>query len=50
MIQVLEPIAPDAFADADALRMHVQQVMTAELARLRVGRGGAPRDERIAVG
>jgi len=50
VIQVLEPIAPDAFADADALRVHVQQVMAAELARLRVGRGGAPRDERIAVG
>ena len=50
VIQVLEPIVPDAFADADALRVQVQQVMAAELARLRVGRGGAPRDERIAVG
>ncbi len=50
MIDVLEPIAPDGFADADALRIHVQQVMAAELAHLRAGRSHPPREERVAVG
>ncbi len=50
VIQVLEPIAPDAFADADALRVDVQRVMAAELARLRAGRSRASREERVAVG
>jgi 1-acyl-sn-glycerol-3-phosphate acyltransferase len=38
VIQVLEPIAPDAFTDAGALRDEVHHVMEAALAHLRAGR------------
>jgi 1-acyl-sn-glycerol-3-phosphate acyltransferase len=50
VIQVLEPIAPDAAADPDTLRMHVQRVMADGLARLRVQRGRTRREDRVATG
>ncbi|MBI3769418.1 MAG: 1-acyl-sn-glycerol-3-phosphate acyltransferase [Deltaproteobacteria bacterium] len=49
VIQVLEPIATDGFADADALRDHVHQVMATALARVRAERVGAPRNRRVAA-
>lgn len=41
VIEVLEPIPSDAFADAEALRAHVRGVMTDALARIRAERGDA---------
>ncbi|HEY2386422.1 MAG TPA: lysophospholipid acyltransferase family protein [Candidatus Binatia bacterium] len=40
VIQVLTPIEPEGFADADLLREHVRDVMVAALARLRASRAG----------
>jgi 1-acyl-sn-glycerol-3-phosphate acyltransferase len=40
VIQVLAPIAVEPFADAEALRDHVRDVMITALARLRVRRSG----------
>jgi 1-acyl-sn-glycerol-3-phosphate acyltransferase len=41
VIQVMEPIAIDGFADVDALRNHVRDAMAKELARLRAERHGS---------
>jgi 1-acyl-sn-glycerol-3-phosphate acyltransferase len=50
VIQVLDPIASDSFADPEALRDHVHAVMAAALADLRAGRARALSEERRAVG
>jgi len=48
VIQVLEPIDPAGFADAEALREHVRDVMVAALARLRASRRGEPAERGVA--
>jgi 1-acyl-sn-glycerol-3-phosphate acyltransferase len=49
VIQVLEPIAIEPFADAESLRDHVHDVMTAALARLRLARSGGTEGRRSAA-
>ena len=49
VIQVLEPIAIEPFADAEALRDHVRGVMTSALATLRAERRGGSYRRRAAV-
>jgi 1-acyl-sn-glycerol-3-phosphate acyltransferase len=48
VIQVLDPIDPAGFADAEALRDHVRDVMVAELARLRASRAGEAPERDVA--
>jgi len=48
VIQVLKPINSADFADADALREHVRDVMVTELERLRASRAGETHERRIA--
>jgi 1-acyl-sn-glycerol-3-phosphate acyltransferase len=49
VIQVLEPIASDAYPDTEALRDHAHQVMATALARVRAERVGTPRNRRAAA-
>jgi 1-acyl-sn-glycerol-3-phosphate acyltransferase len=49
VIQVLEPIDPSAFADAEALRDHVREVMVTALASLRASRRADPHERRAAA-
>jgi 1-acyl-sn-glycerol-3-phosphate acyltransferase len=48
VIQVLDPIDPAGFADAEALRDHVRDVMVGELARLRASRAGEAPERDVA--
>jgi len=48
VIQVLDPVDPAGFADADALRDHVRELMVDALARLRATRAGEPREPDTA--
>jgi 1-acyl-sn-glycerol-3-phosphate acyltransferase len=48
VIQVLDPIEPAGFADAEALRDHVRDVMVGELARLRASRAGEAPERDVA--
>ena len=49
VIQVLEPIAVEGFADVDALRDHVRGVMSSALATLRGERRGGSYRRRAAI-
>ena len=49
VIQVLEPIDPATFVDADTLRDHVREVMVAALARLRASRHADPHEGRVVA-
>jgi 1-acyl-sn-glycerol-3-phosphate acyltransferase len=49
VIQVLEPIDPATFADAETLRDHVREVMVATLARLRAARHADPHEGRVVA-
>lgn len=49
VIQVLEPVDPAGFADADALRLHVHGVMIDALADLRIARGTEPPEQHAVA-